>query len=283
MRIHMSDKVKKYSIAILKYIILIFVAFVVIYPLIGVFLASFKTKIEYLSTGSMELPENFKNFSNYATVMIKGNLLRGFANTIFIIVFACIISTVLCTMVAFCLSRFQFKSKGFIDRFYMMASFVPGIIVHLIIFKDFARVGLVNNLFSVVILYSGVDIVSLYLYRQYLNQISISVDESALMEGCSYFRIYWNILLPMLKPAIVTACIIKITYIYNDFYTAFLYLPATEKGVMSTVLYRFIGPYSSEWSVIAAGIIVVSIPVFVGFIFAQKWIYKGFSDGAVKG
>ena len=269
MRIHMSDKVKKYSIAILKYIILIFVAFVVIYPLIGVFLASFKTKIEYLSTGSMELPENFKNFSNYATVMIKGNLLRGFVNTIFIIVFACIISTVLCTMVAFCLSRFQFKGKGFIDRFYMMASFVPGIIVHLIIFKDFARVGLVNNLFSVVILYSGVDIVSLYLYRQYLNQISISVDESALMEGCSYFRIYWNILLPMLKPAIVTACIIKITYIYNDFYTAFLYLPATEKGVMSTVLYSFIGPYSSEWSVIAAGIIVVSIPVFVGFIFAQ--------------
>ena len=71
MRIHMSDKVKKYSIAILKYIILIFVAFVVIYPLIGVFLASFKTKIEYLSTGSMELPENFKNFSNYATVMIN--------------------------------------------------------------------------------------------------------------------------------------------------------------------------------------------------------------------
>ena len=89
----MSDKVKKYSIAILKYIILIFVAFVVIYPLIGVFLASFKTKIEYLSTDSMELPENFKNFSNYATVMIKGNLLRGFVNTIFIIVFACIIST----------------------------------------------------------------------------------------------------------------------------------------------------------------------------------------------
>ena len=101
MRIHMSDKVKKYSIAILKYIILIFVAFVVIYPLIGVFLASFKTKIEYLSTGSMELPENFKNFSNYATVMIKGNVLRGFINTIFIIVLACIISTVLCTMVAF--------------------------------------------------------------------------------------------------------------------------------------------------------------------------------------
>ena len=78
MRIHMSDKVKKYSVAVLKYIILIFVAFVVIYPLIGVFLASFKTKIEYLSTGSMELPENFKNFSNYVTVIVKGNVLRGF-------------------------------------------------------------------------------------------------------------------------------------------------------------------------------------------------------------
>lgn len=277
------DKIKKYGILLFKYIILLLVAFIVIYPLIGVFLASFKTKTEYLTTGSMTLPETFRNFTNYVTVMTKGNVGKGFVNTLIIIVFACVLSTFLNTMVAYCLSRFQFKGKALIDRIYMMASFVPGIIVHLIIFKDFASVGLVNNLFSVVLLYTGVDIVSLYLYRQYLNQISISVDESALMEGCSYFRIYWNILLPMLKPAIVTACIIKITYIYNDFYTAFLYLPSNEKGVMSTVLYRFIGPYSSEWSVIAAGIIVVSIPVFIGFVFAQKWIYKGFSDGAVKG
>jgi multiple sugar transport system permease protein len=257
--------------------------FTVIYPIIAVFFGSFKTKMEYLTTNSMTAPVDWKNLQNYIKVFTKGNVITGFLNTLFIIILACFIATVLCTMVAFCLSRFEFRGKALIDRFYLMASFVPGIIVHLIIFKDFAAAGMVNNLMSVVILYSGVDIVSLYLYKQYLNQIPIAIDESAMMEGCSYFRIYWSILIPMLKPAITTACIIKITYIYNDFYTAFLYLPSVKKGVMSTVLYRFVGPYSSEWSVIAAGIIVVSLPVFIGFIVAQKYIYKGFSDGAVKG
>ncbi len=225
----MSDKQRTSILNALKYLILLTVVFIVIYPLVGVFLASFKTKIEYLSTDSMVLPLNWGNFENYKTVLLKGNVITGFANTLFIIFFSCIFSTLLCTMVAYCFTRFEFAGKNYIDKFYMMASFVPSIIVHLIIFKDFAHVGLVNNLFSIVILYSGVDIVSLYLFKQYFNQISVAVDESAIMEGCSYVRVYWNILLPMVKPAIVTACIIKITYIYNDFYTASYIYPPRKK------------------------------------------------------
>ncbi|MDE6388226.1 MAG: carbohydrate ABC transporter permease [Lachnospiraceae bacterium] len=278
-----TDNGRKRIYAICKYAILCSMVFIVLYPMLGVFYASFKTQAEYLSTSSMQPPEDWANFSNFYLVFVRGNVVTGFLNTAVITVAACVTSTLLNTMVAFCLTRFDFKGKNLLDRFYMAASFVPSIIVHLIIFKDFAAAGLVNNLISIIILYTGVDIVTLYLYKQYFGQISVSVDESAIMDGCSYFRVYWNILLPMVRPAITTACIIKITYIYNDFYTAFLYLPAKEKGVMSTVLYRFIGPYSSQWCVIAAGIIVVTIPVFIGFIFAQKQIYKGFSDGAVKG
>ncbi|MGN1142424.1 MAG: carbohydrate ABC transporter permease [Oliverpabstia sp.] len=278
-----KDKFKKIFFTVLKYVILILVSLSVIYPLVGVVLSSFKTKIEYLITGSMTRPESFSNLSNYVTAFTKGNVVLGFKNTLIIIVFACLFSTLMCTMVAFCLCRFEFRGKKIIDTIYMIASFVPGVIVHLIIFRNFASVGLVDNLFSVVLLYSGVDIVSLYLYKQYLSQISKSLDESAIIDGCSYLGIYGRIILPMLKPAITTACIIKIVYVYNDFYTAFLYLPSDSKGVMSTVLYRFMGPYSSEWAVIAAGIIIVSLPIFVGFIFAQKYIYAGFASGAVKG
>lgn len=278
-----KEKLRKALFKIIKYIVLIFMAFVVIYPLVGVLLSSFKTKVEYLTTGSMSLPQSFSDFSNYVTAFVDGNVILGFGNTLFIIVFACLFSTIMCTMVAFCLCRFEFKGKGLIDHFYLIASFVPGVIVHLIIFRNFAAIGLVNNLFSVVLLYSGVDIVSLYLYKQYLAQIPNSLDESAIIDGCSYFGIYRRIILPMLSPAITTACIIKIVYVYNDFYTAFLYLSEDSKGVMSTVLYRFMGPYSSEWSVIAAGIILVSLPVFIGFVFAQKYIYAGFASGAVKG
>jgi len=278
-----KGKLRKIFLLVLKYIFLCFILFLVFYPIIGVLFGSFKTQSEYLQTKSMTPPVDWGNIENYITVFTKGNVGIGFKNTLIIIIIACFTSTITNTMVAYCLTRFDFKYRNIIDRFYMIASFVPSVIVHLIIFKDFAHIGLINNLGSIVILYTGVDVVTLYLYKQYLNEIPVAIDESAILDGCSYFRIYWNILLPMIKPAITTACIIKTTYIYNDFYTAMLYLPDDKKGVMSTVLYRFIGPYSSQWSVIAAGILVVTLPIFIGFLFAQKQIYAGFAAGAVKG
>lgn len=275
-------KLKKYGIWFMKYGILAAVTMITMIPIISVILSSFKTKIEYLTTGRLVPPKSWLNFENFVTLFKHGNVLIGFKNTLIIIVLTLVTSTLFATMVAYCITRFNFRGKRLIEKLYLLASFVPGVIVHLIIFKIFANLNLVDNIMSIVILYSGVDVVSLYLYKQYISQIPLSLDEAAMVEGCSYFSIYRRIILPLLKPAITTAAILKVTYIYNDFYTAFLYLPSEGKGVMSTILYRFIGPYSSNWSVIAAGILIVTIPIFVGFLLSQKFIYKGFIDGAVK-
>ncbi len=275
---------KRSLVSLMKYLLLITAAFMVLYPLLGVLFASFKTKVEFFTTSSMSPPVSFLNFANIITVVREGNILQAFFNTGMMIVLACVISTFLCTMVAYVFSRFSFRGKATIDRFYTIASFVPSVIVHLIIYRDFASLQLTNKLISIVILYSGVDIISLYLYKQYFDQVSCSLDESAMLEGCSYPRIYFSILLPAMKPAITTACILKTIAIYNDFYTSSLYLGNIRKQpVMSTVLYNFIGVYSSEWNNIAAGVLIISLPMFLGFILMQKYIYKGFSDGAVKG
>jgi len=276
------EQMKKILFNIFKYFVLVCVTIATFIPIISVVLSSFKTKIEYLSTDRLTPPENWFFFENYETLFKHGNVLLGFRNTFVIIIVTLVLSTLFATMVAYCMERFEFTGKTLIDKVYLLASFVPGVIVHLIVFKVFAQANLIDNLFSVIIIYSGIDVVALYLYRQYMKRIPISLDEAAMAEGCSYFRIYWNIILPLIKPAIITAGILKTTYIYNDFYVAFLYLPAERNGVMSTILYRFIGPYSSNWAVIAAGILIITIPIFIIFLFCQKHIYKGFVDGAVK-
>ncbi|MDD3411507.1 MAG: carbohydrate ABC transporter permease [Eubacteriales bacterium] len=277
-------RTRRTLLKLVESIVLFLSAFVVIYPMAGVLFASFKTKAEYFTTSSIALPKSFLYLNNFATVISEGNLLRAFFNTGLMIVLACFFSTIICTMVAYVFSRFQFFGKQWIDRFYTAASFVPSVIVHLIIYRDFAGLGLTNKLISIVILYAGVDIISLYLYRQYFDQISKSLDEAAMLEGCSYARTYWSILLPVMKPAITTACILKTIAIYNDFYTSSLYLNNLKaEPVMSTVLYNFIGVYSAEWNNIAAGVLLISLPMFIGFVLMQKFIYKGFSDGAVKG
>ena len=133
-----------------------------------------------------------------------------------------------------------------------------------------------------IILYIGTDIISIYIFIQYLNNISYSLDESAIIDGANYFTIYFKIILPLLKPAIATVLIIKIVGVYNDFYTPQLYMPSEELAVVSTSLYRFMGPYGAKWEIIFAGIVICIIPTLIIFISLQKYIYNGLVNGSVK-
>lgn len=278
----MNQRMKKILSNVLIYGILLIVTLIVFVPVIGVLFSAFKTGEEYYVTSKLDPPASIVNFENFLEIIENGKVVQGFCNTLVIMIFSLIGATLLSTMVAYVINRFEFRGKNLIKAAYLVASFVPGVTTQIVTFNIIKGLGLINSLKAPVLLYIGVDIVSMYLYMQYINEIPVSLDEAALVEGCSYTGIYLRIILPMLKPAILTACIIKGTAIYNDFYTAFLYLPSKDKGVMSTMLYRFMGPYSSRWNVIAAGILVVLLPIFIVFLCLQKYIYKGFAEGAIK-
>lgn len=278
----MMPTFKKKMLQVLQYGILILVCLIVFIPIIGIFFSAFKTGQEYYTTLRIAPPESFLYFDNFIKIFKEGKILTGFYNTFVIMAFSLVLATMLSTMVAFVLDRFEFRGKSFIKASYLVASFVPGITTQIIVFNVIKSMGLINSLGAPVILYIGVDVVSMYIYLQFMKEIPRALDEAAMIEGSSYFGIYHRIIIPMLSPAIVTTCIIKGTAIYNDFYTAFLYLPAANKAVMSTMLFRFMGPFSSNWNVIAAGVLVVILPIFIVFISLQKYIYKGFAEGAVK-
>ena len=150
------------------------------------------------------------------------------------------------------------------------------------VFQIVSKLGLYNSIWAPCILYIGTDIVSIYIFIQFLDNISVSLDESAILDGASYPRVYWSIILPMLRPAIATVLVIKFVSIYNDFYTANLYMPGDDLAVVSTALYRFIGPYGAKWEVIFAGIIICIIPSLLIFLFLQKFIYSNLVAGSVK-
>lgn len=141
---------------------------------------------------------------------------------------------------------------------------------------------LVGTMAAPIILYIGTDIISIYIFIQFLNNISYSLDESAIIDGANYFTVFFKIILPLLKPAIATVLIIKVISIYNDFYTPQLYMPSENLSVVSTSLYRFMGPYGAKWEIIFAGIVICIIPALVIFLALQKQIYAGLVNGSVK-
>ena len=265
---------------VLKYAILVFACLLVFVPLVVVFLGSLKENKEFLSSNVFALPTKIE-WSNYKTAFIDGNVLEGFKNTVIILLFSCVGTIITGSMTAYALQRFKSTFGTILKSAFLIANLLPNISMQVTVYRIVNSFGLVGSMAAPVILYIGTDIISLYIFIQFLNNISYSLDESALMDGANYFTIFFKIIFPLLKPAVATVLIIKIVGIYNDFYTPQLYM-GKSKPVVSTALYNFIGPYGAKWEIIFAGIIICIIPTLIIFLTLQKYIYSGLVNGSVK-
>lgn len=218
----------------LKYASLVIGALVVIVPLVGILMASLKTADEIRTQTPLDPPSNWLNIDNYLTAFNDGRMLPAFANTTFILVVSIVGTILIGTMAAYAVSRFDFRLKKPVMYLFLLAALVPGVTTQVATFQVVNTLGLFNTRWSAIALFMGTDIVSIYIFLQFFRSIPRSLDEAALIDGASYLRIYWNIMLPLLKPAIATVVIIKGVLIYNEFYIPFLYMPSRDLGVVST-------------------------------------------------
>ncbi|AGF59024.1 multiple sugar transport system permease protein [Clostridium saccharoperbutylacetonicum] len=273
---------KEIAYETVKYAVLIFFLLVFIIPILSVFFAAFKTSTEYSSTNALQLPKSFLNFDNFKVVFNQGNMLNGFKNTLIVLVFSLLGSVLTGSMAAYIFSRFKTKFSKFVNGMFLVAVMIPGIATQVATFQIVSGLGLFNTRLAPIILYCGTDIMSIYIFLQFLENISVSLDESAIIDGANYFQIFYKIILPLLSPAIITVLITKGVGVYNDFYTPFLYTPKAELLTISTTLFKFKGPYGAHWEIIAAGMVLIMIPTFLVFITLQKYIYSGLVSGSVK-
>lgn len=276
-----NGKAKRTIFNILKYAVLVIACLIVFIPLVVVFLGSFKNNTEFLSSNVFALPQKLE-WSNYKTAFMDGNVLLGLKNTGIILVISCIGTIITGTMTAYVVQRFNTLFGKIMKGAFLVATLFPNIAMQVTVYRIMNSFHLVGHMAAPIILYIGTDIISIYIFIQFLNNISYSLDESAIMDGASYFTVYLKIILPLLKPAIATVLTIKMISIYNDFYTPQLYMPSEKLAVVSTALYRFIGPYGAKWEIIFAGIVICIIPTLIIFLCLQKQIYAGLVNGSVK-
>ena len=268
-------------IKILSYAVLICGCLMVLIPIVVILLGAFKDSKEFANSGVFEMPKSFA-FDNFKTAFFEGKVMRGLFNTFIIIVISCFGTILTGTMTAFIIQRFDSKMTRLIKGAFLLATLLPNISMQVTVFQIISKMGLYNTMAAPIILYVGTDIISIYIFMQFLSQIPISLDESGIMDGASYPRIYFSIILPNLKPAIATVLIIKFVSIYNDFYTPQLYMQDESLLVVSTVLYKYISSTKIQWEVVFSGIILCIIPTLLIFLFLQKYIYSGLVSGAVK-
>lgn len=278
------QKIGKYVIIILKYFSLLFFSFVAVLPIVSVLITAFKTDAEYQQTNVMTLPDNWLNFSNFLDAFQRANMGRAFINSTVILICTLTASVLIGTQLAYVLNRFKFPGNGLIRNLFLFASLLPGVAMQIATYEIMYNLHFINWLPGYIIIMCGTDVIAIYIYIQFFENIDFSLDESAIMDGASYFTIFYKILLPLLKPAIVTSCILKGVGTYNEYYMANLYLQDKKlRPTVATSLYVFVGPLGSRYNLICAGVIISLLPALIVFITCQKQIYSGLTAGAVKG
>ncbi|MBW7453387.1 carbohydrate ABC transporter permease [Paenibacillus sepulcri] len=268
--------------ALIKHACIWVAVFLIFFPPYILVLNAFKTKEEFTQTSVFQLPKNFFNFDNFMTVLERANLDRAYLNTLIIIVVAVIGNVALGTMVAYILGRFDFKLKKVIFGAYIAVSFIPMITTQVATFTVINNLHLFNTLFASIILHLGTDVLQIFIYLQFIRNIPAELDESAMMEGASLFKIYRTIIFPLLAPATATVVIIKTINIYNDMFIPFLYMPDQKLAVVSTSLMNFSSERSTEWELMSAAILMIMVPIIVLYLFFQKYVFAGIVSGAVK-
>ncbi len=270
-------------VTIIKYLSLIFFGFVAVIPVISCVITAFKTSEEYQQTSVMTLPESWLNFDNFIKAFTTANMGRAFINSLIVMICVLFVSIIVGTQLAYVLNRFKFPGNTLIRNLFLFASLLPGVAMQVTVYNIMSSLGFINHLYGYIIMMCGTDVISIYIFIQFMENIPVSLDESAIIDGANYWTIYWKIMLPLLKPAIITSCILKGVGVYNEYYAANLYLQDKDLHTIATSLYTFVGPMGSQYNLICAGVLISLLPALIVFIIFQKQIYSGITAGAVKG
>lgn len=258
----------------------IFFSFIMFIPVYLVFVNSVKTKAEASSMGA-ELPTVFQ-WSNFATVIEKGKLAGAFANSLLYAFAATAIGITVSALAAYVLSRNRTRFNRFIYFVLVMGIAMPTNFVTLTKIMQWTR--LINTQFGVILLYAASMIpFSVFLIYAFIETLPRELDEAAIMDGCSPFRLFFSVIYPLLTPVLVTSAVLNILGIWNEFLVPLYYLNRSTYWPMTLAVYNFFGQFQSDWSLVSADVVLTVLPVILIYLAAQRFILSGMVAGAIKG
>lgn len=274
---------KRVTIQLVKQLICMLMVAVVLAPIILVLFASFKTKADMVKISPLLLPPQSRfTLENFQKVLSNKYMLIGFKNTGIILVVSIFFNVMFGTITAFIIERFQFRFKGAIVVLFFIGMLIPSFVTEIARFKVINSLNLYNTLGAPIIIYVASDLMQLYIYRQFISTLPVSLDESALLDGCGYFGLFTRIIFPLLAPATATVVIIKAINIINDMYIPYLYMPKNKLRTLTTFLMDYANAQHGSWQSLAAGIIIVMLPTILIYLFSRDTSWQGLRPGLLR-
>ncbi len=264
-------------------IIMTLAAVLFIAPLFIILNYSFKGKRELYLSSPLALPESL-NFDNYAAAFKKLDLGTTFVNTLFYTVTSVLILALLCGMTAWAIARCSRKFFKFAYIYFIVGILIPYQALFLPIYMIGFRLNLTNTRHGIIFMYvaTGVSF-GVFLMNSFMSTVPLELEEAARIDGCSVFRTYFSVVLPLLKPAMATLVIMQSFQIWNDYLLASLYVSKKQLKTLTVAIQSLFSAQSSDYTTAMAAIVISVLPIAILFLSLQKYFIKGMTVGAVKG
>lgn len=265
-------------------VILVSATVVSLYPLLWSLYSAFKTSSEIL-TSPLGLPGSFY-YENFVNAFQKAKMGDYFLNSIGITMTSLVLCVLFAVPTAYALSRFQFPLAGLIRRIFIAGLFVQATIYLVPLFLLLSSFRLLNNRLAICFVYAAGSLpFTIYLLQGFMKGLPRDYEEAATIDGCGYLKTLVQIIVPLLKPAIITVIIFNFLSFFNEFPVAFTVLNGETKKTLPIGLSNLmeIQRYATDWGALFAGLAIVTMPTILLYALTQKKLTEGVSMGGLKG
>jgi ABC-type glycerol-3-phosphate transport system permease component len=226
------------------------------------------------------------HFQNYIDIWTKFNYASYFKNSILVSTIAVVIGTAAGSMAAFVLSRprYDFRFRNVITMLIFVSIMFPPQITLIALFQNLVQLKLYNTLEGLTLVYSAIELpLTIYLLRAFFIQIPSELEDAARLDGCSDWRMFWQIMFPMARPAVVAVTLLNFIGHWNEFLYAVVFISKEELRTLPLAVMFFMGENFQDISMLATGMMVAMLPVALIYIFFSETLIDGMTAGAVKG
>lgn len=258
-------------------------ALVQIYPIFWLFLFSFKNNEDIFAGNVLGFPKMW-HFSNYATVFTSGNVGLYLLNSTIVTAATIAVSTVLLSTSAYAIVRMHWKLSGVFLTYVLLGIMVPIHATLLPMFVILRKMHLLNTYLALIIPYVAFALpIGIFILTGFIRNIPKEIEESACIDGCNIYQIFYHIVAPLLRPAIATVAIFTFLSSWNELMFANTFISSDKLKTLTVGIMSLSGAHNTDWGAIGAGLMIATVPTLVIYCFLSEQVQKSLIVGAVKG
>ena len=268
---------------ILIYIGLVFWMLINLFPVYWMFTFSLKSNEEIFGSNVVGLPKHWL-WSNYTSALNTGHMWRYFLNSTIVAVATILITLAVALMATFALTRMVWKTRKTMNSFFMLGLTIPIHASIVPIYVSLSRIHMLNTYWALIIPYSAFSLaMAILVCTGFMNEIPRELDESACIDGCSIWGIFFRVIVPLMKPAVATVGIYTFLQCWNELMFANIFISKSELKTLPVGIQALSGQYTTDWGPIGAALVLATFPTLLIYLFLSRRIQESFIAGAIKG